>query len=118
MWASSNLSADAFFLVYDITSLDSLDALDYFNDLIDMEAETRLDNAARARRAGLGAGGSARRGSIGLGGAGSGARTIPPVKIPSDLAIPAITGAPPVPVPPPIPACMYNTHIQTLTKHT
>ncbi|KAF3059607.1 Ras-like protein rasC [Daldinia childiae] len=81
MWASSNLSADAFLLVYDITSLDSLDALNYFNDLIDMEAETRLDNAARARRAGLGAGGGARRGSIGLGGAGSGARTIPPVKI-------------------------------------
>ncbi|KAI8960343.1 ras-domain-containing protein [Daldinia sp. FL1419] len=81
MWASSNLSADAFLLVYDITSLDSLDALNYFNDLIDMEAETRLDNAARARRAGLGAGSGARRGSIGLGGAGSGARTIPPVKI-------------------------------------
>ncbi|KAI0836913.1 ras-domain-containing protein [Hypoxylon sp. FL0890] len=78
MWASSNLSADAFLLVYDITSLDSLDALNYFNDLIDMEAETRLDNAARAQRAGLGAG--ARR-SAGLGGAGSGARTIPPVKI-------------------------------------
>ncbi|KAI4860584.1 ras-domain-containing protein [Hypoxylon rubiginosum] len=89
MWASSNLSADAFLLVYDITSRDSLDALDYFNDLIDMEAETRLDNAARARRAGLAAGGmggsgGARRGSSGLGGgggAGSGARTIPPVKI-------------------------------------
>ncbi|KAI1101627.1 ras-domain-containing protein [Jackrogersella minutella] len=81
MWASSNLSADAFLLVYDITTHDSLDALNYFNDLIDMEAETRLDNAARARRAGLGAQG-ARRGSSGLaGGAGSGARTIPPVKI-------------------------------------
>ncbi|KAI1397048.1 ras-domain-containing protein [Hypoxylon fuscum] len=83
MWASSNLSADAFLLVYDITSRDSLDALDYFNDLIDMEAETRLDNAARARKAGLH---HARRGSSGgggggLGGAGSGARTIPPVKI-------------------------------------
>ncbi|KAI1808723.1 ras-domain-containing protein [Daldinia bambusicola] len=80
MWASSNLNADAFLLVYDITSSDSLDALNYFNDLIDMEAETRLDNAARARRAGLGAG-CGRRGSTGLGGAGSGARTIPPVKI-------------------------------------
>ncbi|KAI1771480.1 ras-domain-containing protein [Hypoxylon cercidicola] len=83
MWASSNLSADAFLLVYDITSHDSLDALDYFNDLIDMEAETRLDNAARARRAGLGTTGQGgtRRGSSSLGGAGSGARTIPPVKI-------------------------------------
>ncbi|KAI0008225.1 P-loop containing nucleoside triphosphate hydrolase protein [Xylariaceae sp. FL0662B] len=75
MWASSNLGADAFLLVYDITSQDSLDALDYFNDLIDMEAETRLDNATRAARAGIpgGAGGGF--------GAGSGARTIPPVKI-------------------------------------
>ncbi|KAI1075989.1 ras-domain-containing protein [Whalleya microplaca] len=71
MWASSNLGADAFLLVYDITSQDSLDALEYFNDLIDMEAETRVDNATRAARAGI----------PGNGGAGSGARTIPPVKI-------------------------------------
>ncbi|KAH9905863.1 P-loop containing nucleoside triphosphate hydrolase protein [Xylariomycetidae sp. FL2044] len=68
MWASSNLGADAFLLVYDITSDESLDALGYFNDLIDMEAETRLDNARRAQR-------------FGLAGAGSGGRTIPPVKI-------------------------------------
>jgi GTPase KRas protein len=74
MWASSNLGADAFLLVYDITSSDSLDALGHFNDLIDMEAETRLDNANRAQRAGLGP-------SHTSGGAGSGARTIPPVKI-------------------------------------
>lgn len=73
MWASSNLGADAFLLVYDITSRDSLDALQHFNDLIDMEAETRLDNAARARRAGVGPGSD--------GGAGSGAKTVPPVKI-------------------------------------
>lgn len=53
MWASSNLGADAFLLVYDITSSDSLLALDYFNELIDMEAETRLENAQRARNAGL-----------------------------------------------------------------
>lgn len=71
MWASSNLGADAFLLVYDITSADSLDALQYFNDLIDMEAETRLDNAARARKAGIMPGG----------GVGSGAKTTPPVKI-------------------------------------
>ncbi|KAI0475091.1 P-loop containing nucleoside triphosphate hydrolase protein [Xylariaceae sp. FL0804] len=75
MWASSNLGADAFLLVYDITSHDSLDALSYFNDLIDMEAETRLDNAARAQRAGLSPAGN------GHGGAGSGGRTIPPVKL-------------------------------------
>ncbi|OAA73327.1 Small GTPase superfamily, Ras type [Cordyceps fumosorosea ARSEF 2679] len=78
MWASSNLGADAFLLVYDITSRDSLDALQYFNDLIDMEAETRLDNAERARKAGLGGAGAAdakRRG------AGAGPRMVPPVKI-------------------------------------
>ncbi|KAI0592922.1 ras family protein [Biscogniauxia sp. FL1348] len=77
MWASSNLGADAFLLVYDITSRDSLDALDYFNDLIDMESETRLDNAARAQRAGVTNGNN--RGVAG--GAGSGGRVIPPVKI-------------------------------------
>jgi GTPase KRas protein len=43
LWASSNLSSDAFLLVYDITSPPSLAALDHFNALIDMEAETRLD---------------------------------------------------------------------------
>ncbi|KAF5650532.1 GTPase Ras2p [Fusarium tjaetaba] len=69
MWASSNLGADAFLLVYDITSKDSLDALQHFNELIDMEAETRLDNADRARRAGLRSGHDTR------------SRTIPPVKL-------------------------------------
>ncbi|KAF3352393.1 Putative glucan endo-1,3-beta-glucosidase eglC [Verticillium dahliae VDG1] len=76
MWASSNLGADAFLLVYDITSKDSLDALQYFNDLIDMETETRLDNAERARRAGLPAGYSRIHP-----GSGSGAKTVAPVKI-------------------------------------
>ncbi|SPO01377.1 related to GTPase Ras2p [Cephalotrichum gorgonifer] len=89
MWASSNLGADAFLLVYDITSRNSLDALQYFNDLIDMEAETRADNAERAHRAGLtptfppGAEG---RGGGGLeynhyGTPGSSAKIVPPVKI-------------------------------------
>lgn len=81
MWASSNLGADAFLLVYDITSADSLDALQYFNDLIDMEAETRLDNAARARKAGLMSPGSPTSGGMVDSGAGSGAKTIPPIKI-------------------------------------
>ncbi|KAG6011636.1 hypothetical protein E4U54_007976 [Claviceps lovelessii] len=53
MWASSNLGADAFLMVYDITSRDSLEALQYFDDLIDMETETRRDNAERALKAGL-----------------------------------------------------------------
>ncbi|KAM3553620.1 hypothetical protein ARSEF4850_006838 [Beauveria asiatica] len=85
MWASSNLGADAFLLVYDITSADSLDALQYFNDLIDMEAETRLDNAERARRAGLAGGGVDVAGGGGGGDVMSNARpaprVVPPVKI-------------------------------------
>lgn len=76
MWASSNLGADAFLLVYDITSLDSLDALQHFDELIDMEAETRLDNADRARRAGLKPGHHDT--SFGSGGR---AKTAPPVKL-------------------------------------
>ncbi|PBP20023.1 Ras family protein [Diplocarpon rosae] len=43
MWASSNLRSDAFLLVYDITSLSSLGALEEYNELIDREAETRMD---------------------------------------------------------------------------
>lgn len=41
MWASSNLRSDAFLLVYDITNAQSLEVLNEFNDLIDIEAETR-----------------------------------------------------------------------------
>ncbi|KAI1198937.1 P-loop containing nucleoside triphosphate hydrolase protein [Nemania serpens] len=71
MWASSNLGADAFLLVYDITTPNSLEALGHFNELIDMEADTRLDNATRARRAGLGVVAHGDRGG----------RVVPPVKI-------------------------------------
>ena len=46
MWASSNLRSDAFLLVYDITSMSSLDQLNYFNDLIDMESDTREESWA------------------------------------------------------------------------
>lgn len=85
MWASSNLGADAFLMVYDLTSLDSLEALGYFNDLIDMEAETRLDNAARAARAGVSPSMAYDNMSIpsSPGGMGAmyGGRTVPPVKI-------------------------------------
>jgi GTPase KRas protein len=52
MWGGSNLKSDAFLMVYDITSLQSLEALEYFNDLVDMEAETRLDVAATTTRGG------------------------------------------------------------------
>lgn len=44
LWAASNLRSDAFLLVYDITSSSSLDTLDYFLQMIDMECETRHDN--------------------------------------------------------------------------
>lgn len=44
LWAASNLQSDAFLLVYDITAPSSLDALDYFMEMIDMETENRLDN--------------------------------------------------------------------------
>ncbi|KAG9251209.1 putative ras small monomeric GTPase [Emericellopsis atlantica] len=74
MWASSNLGADAFLMVYDITSKDSLDALGYFDDLVNMEAEARLDNAERARKAGLDA--DELHSPI-----NEKARTVPPVKI-------------------------------------
>ncbi|KAH6623519.1 hypothetical protein F5144DRAFT_518670 [Chaetomium tenue] len=80
MWASSNLGADAFLLVYDITAPHSLDALDYFNELIDMEAETRLDNAERARRAGLSPTTNLTT-NLPNGGAGSGGKTVPPIKM-------------------------------------
>ncbi|UNI17693.1 hypothetical protein JDV02_004017 [Purpureocillium takamizusanense] len=80
MWASSNLGADAFLLVYDITSRDSLDALQYFDDLIDMESETRLDNAERARRAGMPPSNIVTAAGLDAGGEG-GAKTVPPVKI-------------------------------------
>jgi GTPase KRas len=52
MWGGSNLKSDAFLMVYDITSLQSLEALEYFNDLVDMEAETRFDVAATTVRGG------------------------------------------------------------------
>lgn len=73
MWATSNLGADAFLMVYDITVKDSLDSLGYFNDLIDMEAETRMDNAQRARKAGVSP--TAEYGSS------SSAKTVAPIKI-------------------------------------
>ena len=43
MWSSSNLRSDAFLLVYDITSRESLHALDFFAELIDVERESRSE---------------------------------------------------------------------------
>jgi GTPase KRas protein len=50
MWASSNLRSDAFLLVYDITNRESLEVLEEFNGLIDIEAETRMDAWEREQR--------------------------------------------------------------------
>ncbi|KAF2444225.1 ras-domain-containing protein [Karstenula rhodostoma CBS 690.94] len=43
LWAASNLRSDAFLLVYDITNQHSLDGLEYFVEMIDMEEENRID---------------------------------------------------------------------------
>ena len=48
LWAASNLRSDAFLLVYDITSPNSLDALDFYMEMINMETESRLDNGKTA----------------------------------------------------------------------
>lgn len=41
LWAQQNLESDAYLLVYDITNRDTLTALDYFNDLVEMQAESK-----------------------------------------------------------------------------
>jgi len=43
LWAASNLKSDAFLLVYDITAASSLENLDYFMQMIDIECDTRQD---------------------------------------------------------------------------
>ncbi|TGZ80230.1 ras-domain-containing protein [Ascodesmis nigricans] len=45
LWAQQNLDSDAYLLVYDITNKDSLAALEYFNDLVEMQADTRPPGA-------------------------------------------------------------------------
>jgi GTPase SAR1 family protein len=47
LWAASNLKSDAFLLVYDITNASSLSALDYFMDMIGIEAEQRVEDKQR-----------------------------------------------------------------------
>ncbi|KAK3631648.1 hypothetical protein LTR56_016755 [Elasticomyces elasticus] len=43
LWSASNLGADAFLFVYDITQAGSLQALEYFNEMIEIERETRME---------------------------------------------------------------------------
>lgn len=43
LWSNANLNSDAFLLVYDITQGSSLDALEYFNQLIEQQRENRME---------------------------------------------------------------------------
>jgi GTPase KRas protein len=43
LWSQANLKCDAFLLVYDITQSSSLEALDYFTQMIDIEREDRME---------------------------------------------------------------------------
>jgi len=43
LWSQANLKCDAFLLVYDITQPSSLEALEYFTQMIDMEREDRME---------------------------------------------------------------------------
>jgi GTPase KRas protein len=47
LWASSNLKSDAFLLVYDITNANSLEGLSWFLDMIEIEAESRIEENNR-----------------------------------------------------------------------
>ena len=46
LWSSSNLTSDAYLHVYDITQDSTLHQLEYFNQLIDVERETRSERGA------------------------------------------------------------------------
>ncbi|CCD50705.1 similar to GTPase Ras2p [Botrytis cinerea T4] len=51
MWQSANgsMRSDAFLMVYDITRRESLDALDWFDELVTMEGEVRGEEWRRAQ---------------------------------------------------------------------
>lgn len=50
LWTASTLGSDAFLLVYDITNPSSLETLDHFMDMINMEAEQRMEDNQRLRK--------------------------------------------------------------------
>lgn len=50
LWAASTVKSDAFLLVYDITNPSSLHTLDYFMDMINLEAEQRVEDNERLRK--------------------------------------------------------------------
>lgn len=50
LWTASTVKSDAFLLVYDITNPSSLETLDHFMDMINMEAEQRVEDNERLRK--------------------------------------------------------------------
>ncbi|KAJ5531168.1 hypothetical protein N7527_004561 [Penicillium freii] len=50
LWSATTLNSDAFLLVYDITNPSSLETLDHFMDMINMEAEQRVEDNERLRQ--------------------------------------------------------------------
>lgn len=50
LWASSNLQSDAFLLVYDITNGASLEGLTWFLEMIEIEADNRIEENSRLLR--------------------------------------------------------------------
>lgn len=50
LWTASTIKSDAFLLVYDITNPSSLHTLDYFMEMIDLEAEQRVEDNERLRK--------------------------------------------------------------------
>ncbi|OKP02890.1 Ras-like protein 1 [Penicillium subrubescens] len=50
LWTASTVKSDAFLLVYDITNPSSLQTLDYFMDMINLEAEQRVEDNDRLRK--------------------------------------------------------------------
>ncbi|KAJ5296603.1 uncharacterized protein N7443_007496 [Penicillium atrosanguineum] len=69
LWTASTVKSDAFLLVYDITNPSSLETLNYFMDMINMEAEQRVEDNERLRK------------ELGDKGAGTSVGLPPPVKI-------------------------------------
>ncbi|KAJ6115098.1 ras small monomeric GTPase [Penicillium sp. IBT 16267x] len=68
LWTAATLQSDAFLLVYDITNPSSLETLDHFIEMINMEAKQRVEDNQRLRK------------ELGPT-AGPGVGTPPPVKI-------------------------------------
>ncbi|KAJ5930719.1 hypothetical protein N7466_006212 [Penicillium verhagenii] len=50
LWTATTLKSDAFLLVYDITNPSSLETLDHFLELINLEAEQRLEDNELLRK--------------------------------------------------------------------